>query len=213
MGLYVQYGCGLSAPAGWINFDASPTLRLQRLPLLGRLARPVLNVVFPDGVRYGDILRGLPGIAPGSCAGVYCSHVLEHLALQDARRALANTLGLLAPGGTFRCVVPDLEAYARRYLSGVEAGDGEAAPRFVRDTLLGHEARPRSLRERLSLLLGNAHHLWMWDRAALARELSAAGFVDLRPCRCGDAADPRFRAVEDPDRFEDAVALEARRPG
>ena len=32
-GLYVQYGCGLSAPAGWMNFDASPTLRFERSPI------------------------------------------------------------------------------------------------------------------------------------------------------------------------------------
>ena len=34
---YVQYGCGLSAPHEWLNFDASPILRLQKLPLLGQL--------------------------------------------------------------------------------------------------------------------------------------------------------------------------------
>lgn len=34
--LYVQFGCGLCAPPGWLNFDASPTPRFERLPLLGR---------------------------------------------------------------------------------------------------------------------------------------------------------------------------------
>ncbi|HEX6859864.1 MAG TPA: hypothetical protein VF138_06660, partial [Caulobacteraceae bacterium] len=57
--LYVQYGCGLSAPDGWLNFDASPTLRLQRLPLVGRLLTRG-RVRFPEAVRYGDITRGLP---------------------------------------------------------------------------------------------------------------------------------------------------------
>ena len=56
--LYVQYGCGLSCPAGWLNFDASPTLRLQRLPAIGRLF--VNSVRFPDRVHYGDIRKGLP---------------------------------------------------------------------------------------------------------------------------------------------------------
>src|SRR5262245_22988509 len=31
--LYVQYGCGLSAPDDWLNFDASPTLWLQLIPV------------------------------------------------------------------------------------------------------------------------------------------------------------------------------------
>jgi len=35
--IYAQYGCGWSAPDGWRNFDASPTLRFVRLPILGRL--------------------------------------------------------------------------------------------------------------------------------------------------------------------------------
>jgi hypothetical protein len=34
---YVQYGCGWSAPRGWRNFDASLTLRFERLPIIGLL--------------------------------------------------------------------------------------------------------------------------------------------------------------------------------
>ncbi len=33
----VQYGCGWSAPFSWRNFDASLTLRFERLPLIGHL--------------------------------------------------------------------------------------------------------------------------------------------------------------------------------
>jgi hypothetical protein len=35
-GNYVQYGCGMSCPDLWINFDASPRLWLQQLPIVGR---------------------------------------------------------------------------------------------------------------------------------------------------------------------------------
>jgi hypothetical protein len=71
-GIYVQYGCGMSCPDTWVNFDASPRLRLQRLPVLGSMFRwgPV---VFPRIVRYGDIVKGLPVLA-GSAAGVHASH-------------------------------------------------------------------------------------------------------------------------------------------
>jgi hypothetical protein len=31
--IYIQYGCGLSAPKEWTNFDVSPTLRIQKLPI------------------------------------------------------------------------------------------------------------------------------------------------------------------------------------
>ena len=33
--LYAQYGAGNEAIAGWLNFDASPRLRLQKLPIIG----------------------------------------------------------------------------------------------------------------------------------------------------------------------------------
>src|SRR4051812_43659884 len=108
---YVQYGCGLSAPESWRNFDASPTLRLQRLPVVGRRLHGGGLPLFPSNVEYGDIVRGLP-VSPGSCRGVYCSHVLEHLALADFRTALRNTRAILRDGGIFRFVLPDLELLA-----------------------------------------------------------------------------------------------------
>src|SRR5271154_2334251 len=83
---YVQYGCGFSAPAQWTNFDASLTLRLERVPLLGGVAAGK-NGRFPSNVLYGDIVRGLP-VAARSCHAIYCSHVLEHLSLNDFRAAL-----------------------------------------------------------------------------------------------------------------------------
>src|SRR5687767_6441655 len=110
-GLYVQFGCGLSAPDGWLNFDSSPTLRAQRLPLIGSAIARASDTRFPEAVRYGDIVTGLP-VADGSCKGVYASHVLEHLALEDMRTALRNTWKILEPGGVFRLVVPDLELMA-----------------------------------------------------------------------------------------------------
>ena len=34
---YVQYGCGFSTCNGWRNFDASWTLRFERIPVIGRI--------------------------------------------------------------------------------------------------------------------------------------------------------------------------------
>jgi hypothetical protein len=34
---FTQFGCGLCAPPTWLNFDASPAMRLQRLPAIGNL--------------------------------------------------------------------------------------------------------------------------------------------------------------------------------
>ena len=104
---YVQYGCGFCAPATWRNFDASPTLRFERIPVIGSLYSRNASR-FPDNVEYGDIVRGLP-VANGSCRAVYCSHVLEHLSLDEFRRALRNTRAVLQDGAIFRLVMPDFE--------------------------------------------------------------------------------------------------------
>lgn len=205
--MYVQYGCGFGAPAGWRNFDASPTLRLERLPVVGRFVLKN-SARFPDNVEYGDIVHGLP-VGPGSCRGVYASHVLEHLALDDMRVALANTFRMLQPGGVFRLVVPDLEALARAYLG---ASDDEAALRFVRDSGMGREQRARTPVQHAIALLGNSRHLWMWDFKGMRAELLRAGFSEVRRCVASDAEDPMFRLAEDRGRFEGAVGIECRRP-
>ena len=54
---YVQYGCVLSAPINWLNFDASPTLRIQKIPIIGGLLKNRLNVIFPENVIFGDIIK------------------------------------------------------------------------------------------------------------------------------------------------------------
>jgi len=206
--LYVQYGCGLSAPAEWTNFDASPTLRIQKTPLVGSLLKSRLNVTFPNNVKYGDIVAGLP-IAAESCDGLYCSHVLEHLSLQDFRAALKNSYKILKKGGIFRCIVPDLEKLAKEYISSLEQSDAQASIKFVGyNTILGTESRPKGFKGLINNFLGNANHLWMWDHLSLAEELKKAGFINIRKCKYNDSSDPMFKQVEDPVRFEGAVALE-----
>ena len=206
--LYVQYGCGLSAPESWINFDASPTLRIQKTPVLSTLLKRKLNVVFPPAVKYGDIIKGLP-VPDNSCDAVYCSHILEHLSLNDFRIALKNTLKILKRGGTFRCVVPDLEFFSRQYLAALEKGDIDAGPRFIgQDTLLGLYDRPRGIKGTIISLFGNSHHLWMWDYPSLSAELSNAGFKQPRRCTFNDSPDEMFLRVEEESRFTNCLAIE-----
>jgi len=212
--VYVQFGCGFSCPDGWLNFDASPTLRTQRLPLIGRLlARG--SVVFPRNVRFGDIVKGLP-VADDSASGVYASHVLEHLSRADFSTALAHTFRMLRPGGIFRLVVPDLEARARLYLARTD--DTQANDWFMEASHLGEARRETGVIGLLRAALGNSRHLWMWDERAMRAALERQGFVRVRRCTFNDCVDVAFRAVERADRFLDAglgideCAMEAVKP-
>jgi SAM-dependent methyltransferase len=219
-GTYVYYGASTSAVPSWINFDASLTVRFQNLPLVGKaLARLSGNgFSFPDYLRYGDIITGLP-LPDGSADGIYASHVLEHLSLEDMRAALRNTLRLLRPGGVFRLIVPDLHERARRYVARIDADprDAGAALDFIEATELGEQRAMAGALRRLRRGLSLARHQWMWDHPSMARELESAGFVAIRKSAFGDAADPRFREVEQHDRYFTGdiaeVSLEARRPG
>ncbi|MBN1548316.1 MAG: methyltransferase domain-containing protein [Syntrophaceae bacterium] len=206
-GLYVQYGCGWSAHSGWRNFDASPTLRFERLPFIGRLYTKN-KTRFPENVKYGDIVKGLP-IASDSCNGVYCSHVLEHLSLEDFKVALRNTHKILQPGGIFRFVLPDLEYLIKQYLNNPS---DDASLLFMRKSGLGQERRFKNLIDFITAWLGNSQHLWMWDYKSIKSELYAAGFCDIRKAFFGDSPDPLFREVEDRGRWDHCLGIEARKP-
>ncbi|MEO6882862.1 MAG: methyltransferase domain-containing protein [Bacteroidia bacterium] len=208
---YVQYGCGLSAPNEWTNFDVSPTLRVQKTPIIGSLLKSQLNTKFPKNVRYGDIIKGLP-ILDNSCDGLYCSHTLEHLALDDFRIALVNSYRILKKGMIFRCVVPDLELAARKYLRELEKGNNSASLGFVgNDTMLGLKIRPRGFKGFINSFFGNSHHLWMWDYKSLAKELSDVGFTNIRRANYNDSEDEMFKYVEDAGRFSSALAIECKK--
>jgi len=205
--IFVQYGCGWSAPLNWTNFDASPTLRFERLPILGSLY--IKNAErFPPNALFGDIVKGLP-IPSGTCDLVYCSHVLEHLALEDFRVALKNTLSLLRPGGIFRMVMPDMRHSVKTYLDDPSPS---ACEHFIRETGLGREHRPRSTAGLIKAWLGNSPHLWMWDYSALQEELIRAGFVSIRPAKFGDSSHPAFADVENLGRWTNALGAECQRP-
>jgi hypothetical protein len=204
-GRFVQYGCGLCAPSTWRNFDVSPTLRLQRLPLIRNLlARSGRFPVWPSNVEYGDIIRGLP-VGHGSSRAVYCSHTLEHLALMDFRVAIGNTFRYLEADGIFRFVVPDLRRLALDYIA---ADDPSAAGRFLQESSLGVERRARGWEGLLRAWWGNSAHLWMWDFESIRLELESIGFRNIRRAVYGDSKEARFADVEDEDRWRGCLGVE-----
>ena len=212
---YLQYGCGTCAPPDWINFDSSLRLRMERAPVVGRLFSFRFGRLFPSNVHYGDIVNGLP-IPAESCAGIYCSHVLEHIPRDQVSTAFLNTLRLLQPGGIFRLVVPDLRWRVDLYLEQVTSGRTNACDEFLESCMF----RPRSpitkFASRIRDSYGNSGHLWMYDFETLAQIAKSAGFTKVRRCRFGDADDVMFSRVEDSARFAEGpyqeLAIEATKP-
>jgi SAM-dependent methyltransferase len=202
---YVQYGCGFSSAKEWINYDASPTLRFERIPLIGKMFTRNERR-FPEDVQYGDIIKGLPEKENG-CDGVFCSHVLEHLSFHDFKIALKNTYIVLKPGGIFRGVLPDLRGSILNYMENYDKIESPAS-QFMRETMLGIENRSKGLGGKIKDIYGNSKHLWMWDFKSIKFELENAGFTNIRECKFGDSIDPHFSLVEEENRYWAAVAFE-----
>ncbi len=205
---YVHYGCGQTAPEGWANYDSSPTLRLERMPVVGQILCKARPRVFPKNVKYGDAVRGLP-VKPNSCQGVYCCHVLEHLSLNDFDRALRNTLKILRAGGVFRLVLPDIMQLATWYINNPSP---DAAIRFMHSTHLGQVERPVGTRALSVAVWGASSHRWMWDEKSVIMKLAEVGFHQIRKAECGDCEDRKFLELESPDRFQTSVALQCSKP-
>jgi predicted SAM-dependent methyltransferase len=114
---------------------------LASRPKLRRPPRPLVNLgcgrrrhpdwtncdLIPDGpdVFSVDVSRALP-FDTATCDAVYASHVLEHLAVGEARRLVAEIHRVLRPGGIVRLVVPDLEGIARAYLASLDRAASDA---------------------------------------------------------------------------------------
>ncbi len=213
--MYVQYGAGNISIPGWVNFDASPTLRIQNIPILGLLLKKQLNCVFDDAVEYGDIVKGLP-IAHNSVDGLFCSHVLEHLTRVDFDVALKNSFNYLKPGGQFRVIVPDLRIFIHEYMNACSSNSystkDNAAEQFCTDTCLGISGTRASLLSRIKSVFSNSMHRWMWDYDALNKALHVHGFVNVRPFIKGTAEDEMFLRPEREHQFVKALCFSCEKP-
>ena len=213
---HINFGCGLCAPQEWLNFDSSPRLFIERLPVIDTALSALGVQLFPGNVNYGDIVSGLP-LKDESADAVYASHVLEHLCRADVERALANTFRLLRSGGVFRLIVPDLAWRAEKYVSSRTLGDSTAAAdTFIASCNIGVATRPQGLVGKLRAALGNSGHRWMYDLELMTTLLASAGFVEVRRCTMGDSGDSKFDSVEVSERFFDSgepeLAIQALKP-
>ncbi len=219
---YVQFGAGAEAIQGWINFDSSPTLLIQKTPILGILLRKRLNCIFDKAIRYGDIVRGLP-LKGSSVDVLFCSHVLEHLSYSDISTAMSNSFYYLKSGGLFRIIVPDLQKYIENYLKLKDqcrrdncTSSEQAASWFIEATGLGEQGSRSGLKHRIYHAFSNSRHQWMYDRESLEHLLARHGFVDIKEFSKGDSSDSLLTAPERDHMFVShgvsCLALQCRKP-
>ena len=203
----LNLGCGISVYDGWTNYDGSPTLWLQRINLIGPLFK-FIKPNFPKEVLYGNVLTKIPH-RDNSVDLIYSSHMLEHLSLIDFKLEILEIYRLLKPGGVFRAVIPDLEYSIKEYIANE---DPDANSKFLNETFLGIETRPKGLLEILRSNIGNSRHLWMWDFKGLFLELEKVGFINISRAFFQDSRIEDFKDVEDYDRWNNCLGFECQKP-
>lgn len=188
-------GCGYTIGKSWINYDNSPIALLDKIPFLNL----ILNInekKFPKEIRYGNIVK-YKLCDNNTANNIYCSHVLEHVPLQDGKKMLRNIYEMLKPNGIFRIVVPSLETRIDRYNKFKDAN------LFMESLGCVNKDENNSIFKKIRFLFGGARHKWMYDKNSLLEELKISGFQKIRECKYNDFGLDIFKEVENKDRFEE----------
>lgn len=201
--LKVQFGCGLSQPSGWENYDSSPSLFIARIPLSRSIAKAIIPFLgknnFSDFKQifqniastkalYGDVIKGLP-LKSNSVDLLYASHVLEHIPFRSFQKSLKECRRILNKEGIFRLCVPDFKYYINNYLN---SKSNTKSIDFCLDTLLGMEYYPNIF----TRMRGDKHQI-MFDEETLYNQLELAGFHQIRSASFGDSTEKAFLEVEE----------------
>ncbi len=164
--LRLHIGSGNVRLPGWLNVD------VQRLPGVDLIA---------------DVRQGLPF---ENVEAVFSEHFLEHLALDDALRFLAEVHRMLADGAWLRISTPNLDwVWLTHYRLEGEAAERRAAALAINRAFRGWR------------------HQFLWNREMLEEVLAACGFEEIRWCRRGESTLAYFQGLERHETYGDAAEL------
>jgi predicted SAM-dependent methyltransferase len=126
--------------------------------------------------------------ADGSLAGIYLSHVIEHLDLAEGARLFQECRRVLARGGRLRVVTEDLGRVLEQFGSPeawVAGGWFENGYDWgqIRCDMLNRAFREGGRR-------------WLYDSNEIARVAAIMGLHAAQRCRAGESGDPRLVGLE-----------------
>lgn len=155
--------------SGWTNLDID----------LGHNLRQDNPLPYPDN----------------SVDAIFCSHVLEHMPVDDARRLITACYRVLRPEGLLRLVVPDCQKFAEEWLKGCDAIFTEnrfLTPHFSSFTHCFQEmgGNASSLNEPSII-----QHYHFWDHWTLAWLLVRCGFGNVWASKFSESRLEELRAV------------------
>ena len=193
----LNLGCGPGAPVldEWMNLDGSWNAWLAKHSVVRQFLRAfhllpesLLDMPWRPDVIVHDVIRTLP-FQDNSLDGIYASHILEHLYLDEAKQLLQECFRVLRPNGVLRVVVPDLRAIALEYLGSTTIDDSSdrtsaelPADRMNKRLGFRPPARPTgNVLRQMYIAVKDFHtHKWMYDADSLAYYLRGVGFDEVQ---------------------------------
>jgi SAM-dependent methyltransferase len=210
----VNVGCGATPTAGWKNLDNSWTIRGVRNPLLRMLMTPLgalngkeeyIAAIRNYDIRWADATKHLP-FEESEVEVVYTSHMLEHMTRLEVHGFLIECLRVLEPGGILRVAVPDIDYHVGLY------HEHRDADRFIEGLMMAGD-RPRSWVAKVRhLIVGERHHLWMYNGASMSKAMIEVGFSDVSIKPAGETGISTPGALDLAERAPESVFVEAVKP-
>ncbi|MFI5329548.1 MAG: class I SAM-dependent methyltransferase [Desulfobaccales bacterium] len=219
----LHLGCGPTAktPEGWLNLDASWNARLAKYPILRKLLTVFrclphgLDNSWAADIFIHDIRKPLP-FEDNSFAGIYASHLLEHLYLDKAKALLKECYRVLEPRGVLRIVVPDLRVIINDYIKATENNSEPAGEHLHPADKLSQyffiQYPSHNILYELYAKLTDFHsHKWMYDAVSLCGYFNWAGFVEVQEMQVQESRLTNLGQVEGPS--TSGLVVEGIKPG
>ena len=189
----LHVGCGDILLKGWLNIRYEKREEYGRLKEINGALYLNYNLLKPWPVN-GESVRFVAG-----------SHFIEHLDLNDGIKFLTAAYKVLQKRGVIRLSCPDLELYARHYVSD---NRGFFENKWIREWCVFKKAQTPG-----EIFIAKAYdsggsHKWFYDFDSLKHILEAAGFKEIRKTTRLQGKTPDLEKLELPERELETVYVE-----
>lgn len=212
MSIRINIGCGQTPTKNWVNYDNSWSVRLAKKPIvlsvfkaLGLLSTNQLKFIHfakQNDIGWSNAADHIPH-QDNTVEVIYSSHMIEHMEKEDVYNFLRESHRVLSKKGIIRISVPDIKLLVESYQKNGDADE------FIDNTLLTNKS-PRTFISKLKyLIVGQRHHLWMYDGESLCKLLVSAGFESAEIMVAGSTKIPEPGDLNLCERKHESVFVEA----
>lgn len=169
----LHIGCGNVYKEGWINIDNNEYHNIKKLDLEFDLVNPL---PFPDN----------------SVDYIFNEHFLEHLTVEDGKKAIVEFMRVLKPRGVLRIAMPDLKSSVAHYTKSKEQWLADTKELYEKH----HLTYIKTQAEMLNIAFREWGHKWLYDKEELARRIEEAGFKNYVFCSLRESSHDELNNLE-----------------